>query len=209
MTTTRTSGSPGAPRDRRHVYGVTLAAAALAALTGCGAGPAAAPPPVQAPPPAVGGGSTAAAPPAGLTNLAPVGEKTTVGSWEVTVHKTELNATELVLAQNEFNDAPVAGRQFVMSEVTLTYVGTDKAVPLSLSIDMAGASGKTYSLSAPESTCGVIPNKLDIIRELRPGSSVRGNICASVPVEEIEGGGWMARDVLSVRDNSTVWLALR
>jgi len=203
MTTVPTSGST------RRRYGVTLAAMALAAVTGCGASPPAAPPPVQAPPPAVGGESTAAAVPVGLTNLVPLGEKAKVGDWEVIVHKTEPNATKLVLAQNPLNKQPVAGRQFVMSEITLTYVGTDKAVPLSLSIDMAGASGKTYSLSEPNSTCGVIPNKLDIIRELRQGKSVRGNICASVPVEEIEGGGWMARDILAVRDNSTAWLALR
>lgn len=187
---------------------MAVAALALAALTGCGASPPPAPPPVQAPPPVVGGPSGDAAP-SGLTDLTPVGEKAKVGSWEMTVHKTNLNATKLVLAQNQFNKEPAAGRQFVMSEITLTNVGTEKAVPLSLDINMAGASGKSYSLSEPDSTCGVIPNKLDIIRDLQPGQSVRGNICASVPVEEIEGGGWMARDALAVRDNPTVWLALQ
>src|SRR5690606_34913664 len=50
-----------------------------------------------------------------------------VGDWLLRVSGVTPDATELVLAENMFNDAPEDGEQFFIANVEATYVGDDSA----------------------------------------------------------------------------------
>lgn len=124
--------------------------------------------------------------------LAP-GETATLRGWNITIHSTSLDMTDAVLAENQFNDPPVTGRQFVMADVSTTYTGTDTGTPwIDLNFRILGSSNNVFGRASADS-CGVIPNALSDTGELYPGGSLRGNVCVSVPAEQVSGATWIVK----------------
>lgn len=126
----------------------------------------------------------------------PAGEEFGNENWRVTLSTTVQDASDVVLAENLFNDEPAEGRQFVMVEVNATYIGDDTGLPWTdLRFDFVGSQGNTFG-SGSNDYCGVIPNDLTDLGEMHPGASGGGNVCVSVPAEQIEGGVWAVREFL-------------
>ncbi|MFF2087320.1 hypothetical protein ACFVVM_26400 [Nocardia sp. NPDC058176] len=132
----------------------------------------------------------------------PLGQAQAVGAdWEVTVVGVDTNATSKVLAENQFNDPPAEGRQFVIVRAAAKYVGGDTGTPWpDLEFRYYGSSGNTYSTY--NDSCGVIPDPLRDVGELYPGATGTGNQCFAVPADQIAGGAVIV-DAGSSYDGST------
>lgn len=143
-------------------------------------------------------------------NPAPAGSTVKLGEYTVSLGATATNANDAIAAENQFNEAPVAGRQFVMVPVTATYNGSESGLPwLDLSVNFVGSAGNTYGGSgSTDDYCGVIPVALSDQGEIYGGATSAGNVCVSVPSAEIEGGTWVVEESLSF-DDSKVFFALK
>lgn len=121
-------------------------------------------------------------------NPVPVGTTVEVEDWQVTLVEVTVDATDVVMAENEFNDPPVDGRQYVMWRVEATYNGDDSGDPwIDLSWAIVGSAGNTFSTNVDD-YCGVIPNALDDQGETFPGGSVTGNVCIAAESDQVEDG---------------------
>lgn len=98
--------------------------------------------------------------------------------WQVEVLGTASDITQAVLAENQFNDPPEAGEQFVGVPVRVTYVsGPAPASLFELTFKAIGPSGVVLTTFDP--SCGVVPDALDTFAELFEGGAVEGSICWS------------------------------
>ena len=137
--------------------------------------------------------SNAEAAPGSRENPLRPGDPVSLRGWDITIHSTNQDATAAVLAENQFNDPPAPGRQFVMADVSTTYTGTDTGTPwIDLSFRILGSANNVFG-SASADSCGVIPNALSDTGELYPGGSSRGNVCVSVPGEQLDGANWIVK----------------
>lgn len=137
-------------------------------------------------------------------NPLPPGTAFTVGDWTVELAPTNVDADELVLAENMFNDPPGDGERFVMVEVTTTYNGDDSGTPwIGLDFRFIGADGNTFN-----ERCGVIPDALFDVGEMFPGATASGNVCATVPIDQIDGGAWIVEASFSF-DSDRTFVATR
>ena len=128
--------------------------------------------------------TTVAAAAGTMDDPVPAGTWARVGAVDVVVLANEPAATELVLAENEFNTAPEPGNRFVMWRVAVANAG-EQTTPLlaEVSFAVAGPSTVVYNTSA---NCGVIPDQLDEFRDVFPGGTVEGNLCWEVADEDAE-----------------------
>lgn len=123
-----------------------------------------------------------------------VGTTVTLSTWEISMGASTLNANDIVAAENEFNDPPLEGRQFVMAPVNVVYKGEESGTPwVDLSLNFVSSAGNTYGMSMDD-YCGVIPNDLSDVGEMYKDATGSGNVCMSVPAGEIEGGVWVIED---------------
>ncbi|WP_250285713.1 MULTISPECIES: hypothetical protein [unclassified Frankia] len=139
----------------------------------------------------------------------PAGTTVKIGDWQVTLGPTVLNATAQVTAKNRFNDPPAAGRQFVMVPVNLTYNGPDSGTPwVDLSFHFHGSGGNTFGRGGEDDHCGVIPTSLSDVSEMFPNAKASGNVCVSVPTDQVQGGAWIVEETLAL-DSNRVFFALQ
>lgn len=119
------------------------------------------------------------------------GEGEPVPQWEIALGPTDLDATDTVLAENQFNEI-AEGRTAVMTEVTATYVGPESGnIAAHLRLRYLGNDGNTYEYGGGDDYCGVIPNDLDHHGEQFTDATVTGNVCQAVPDDVIDGGMWI------------------
>lgn len=112
-----------------------------------------------------------------------IGESTRVGDWLVRVVEVTPDATDAVLAENSFNDAPEAGHQFFIAALEAEYVGTESGVFwVDMNTKAVGVSGVAYE--GFDASCGVIPDSIDDAGETFPGGVIMGNVCWSVTAED-------------------------
>lgn len=127
----------------------------------------------------------------------------TVGDWTVEFGETNPDAGELVAAENQFNDPPADGRQFVIVEVNVAYTGDQSGQPwLDLSFAFHGSDGNTFGTGSDD-YCGVIPNDLMDVGEMFQGASASGAVCVSVPADQISGGAWIVEETFSFNSDRT------
>ncbi|WP_294178540.1 DUF4190 domain-containing protein [uncultured Schumannella sp.] len=126
-------------------------------------------------------------------NPAPAGSSVELGDfgateWEVTFGETVLNANKLVANENQFNDAPEDGFQYILVPVTYTYVGDESGTPwIDVTIEFVSAAGTTHSTS---DQFIVAPDSAYDINELYPGASATGNVVIMVPSDGVDAGTW-------------------
>lgn len=134
------------------------------------------------------------------TNPLAVGTTIELGGWELSVTEVTLDATDDVLAHNQFNDEPADGRQFLMFWVEATYEGDESGNPwLDFSWAIVGGGGNTFS-SGSDDYCGSIPNSLGDQGETYPGGSVDGNVCIAVASDQIDGATIRVEETFSFDD---------
>jgi hypothetical protein len=136
----------------------------------------------------------------------PLQETVAIGDWEVRVLGSIDDATDQVLVENQFNEPPSEGNQFVVVEIEATYVGTDSSMfTLDTTIGAVGNAAVGYG---SEDTCGVIPNELDDFSEVFPGGVISGNVCWEVPTSDV-GGLVMSLEEAFSFDEVVWFLAIR
>ncbi|MDL5350517.1 DUF4352 domain-containing protein [Microbacterium sp. zg-YB36] len=121
----------------------------------------------------------------GPVELLPLGSTVTSEDWEVTVNSVSLAQTDVVLAENAFNGEPEPGYEYILVNVTTTYVGDapDGEMPGFVSFDYVAASGE---VTPPPLL--LIPDELDRVTVLQQGGSATGNIVLVAPTETASDG---------------------
>lgn len=110
------------------------------------------------------------------------------GVWEVTLLPPSLNANELVLAENMFNDEPPEGLQYALLPVSATYLGDETGTAAwDLEFAFVSSSGTTHKQF---DVMAVGPNELSNINELYDGGVAEGNIVIAIPSVDAESGTW-------------------
>ena len=182
---------------------IALALSALV-IAGCDAGPAdgaggtlvdpdapaetPAPAPDDAPTPDESGDAAETSAEGTRTNPAAIGATARIGDWEVTITDVDLDATEVVLEENQFNDGPADGRSFVLWSIEATYNGDDSGTAwIDLNWKVVGAAGNSFG-SGMDDSCGVVPDDLFSKGETFPGGVVTGNVCVSAETDQLDGG---------------------
>ncbi|MPV37452.1 hypothetical protein [Georgenia subflava] len=159
----------------------------------------AAPVPTPDPPvPTAPGGDGTGAPDVDATvppasELVPVGESATVGSWEITLEATDLDAQATIDAgDNPLYDGLADGEVLVLTTATVTNTANEPLDPgLDLLTGFLGADGVEYNV-LNGGVCLADESLLDV-GEIGPGESVSGSVCQAVPGDAVADGSWIVR----------------
>jgi hypothetical protein len=106
------------------------------------------------------------------------------GGWRITVTDVLLDATDVVLEEDEFNDEPAPGNQFVLVTLEAEYIGEEEPGNLGdLDFQVVGPSNVAYDFNAD---CGfTIPDGIEVFRDVFRGGTLTGNLCWSVNTEDV------------------------
>ena len=136
-------------------------------------------------------------------NPLPIGAAVTVGDWEVTVTAVNQNAADVAAAENQFNDPPAEGSNFVLIGIKATYSGADSGTFwVDNTSKVLGAGGNTF-----DANCGVVPNPIMDAGETFPGATIESNMCFSVESAQLDGATLIIEPSFSSGDR--VFFALK
>lgn len=116
-------------------------------------------------------------------NPAPLGSVVSGSEWDVTITSFELDATEAVLAANQFNEPPADGMVYAVVGVSATYTGADSSTSLMVGVDYVTATGEVVTRA---DSMAVAPDPMFGMAELFQGGTDTGNVVLQVPAD---GGG--------------------
>lgn len=139
-------------------------------------------------------------------NPLPLGtSQQTVDGWSLRIDTVIADGTQQVLAENSFNDAPDAGRQFLIATVAATWTGGGaESFDGNFRLRVLGANDEIYT--AFGDPCGVTPNEWDQDTIVRTGETITGNLCWSVPTQELPYLRMFDKE--SANQNATVYWSL-
>ncbi|MBX3098006.1 MAG: DUF4190 domain-containing protein [Salinibacterium sp.] len=104
--------------------------------------------------------------------------------WQVQLGTANLDAGDIVAAENQFNEPADEGFQYIIVPVTYTYVGDESGTPwIDVTIEYVSAAGTTHT-----NAYVVIPNNATAINEMYNGATATGNIVIMAPSADIEKG---------------------
>ncbi len=126
------------------------------------------------------------APGASRNNPIPLGEQViTHDGFSLWIEEVTENATQIILNENQFNDPPEPGNQFVMIRIK---VKNNNPNPDNFSagsrLRAVGNASVEYRQSG-DGSCGVIPNEFESSRDLFQSGELSGNICFSVQSSDV------------------------
>ncbi len=137
----------------------------------------------------------------------PFGEVGRVGDYEVRVLEVTPDATELVLAENQFNEPPAEGNQFYMVRVEVTYTGSGSGDPgFDLNFQSVGDRNQGYDISSAD--CGVVPEQGYEVGELFEGGAAEFNVCWEISSDDAESLVMYVEPLFSFEDDQRVWFSL-
>ncbi|SNU01053.1 hypothetical protein SAMN06298212_10655 [Ruaniaceae bacterium KH17] len=121
-------------------------------------------------------------------NPYPIGTELRTDDWTLVVNGVDLDATDAVMAENEFNDPPEDGNVYILVNLTATYTGSDAAgaMPWAL-VEYVSAGGNTFDALSFD-TFAVAPDAFDSLTTLYEGASTTGNAILQVPAEGVADG---------------------
>lgn len=113
-------------------------------------------------------------------NPAALGATIEGDDWTVVINSVNLDATDAVLAENDFNDEPDAGTVYIGINYTATYTGDDAdgQMPAFVSIEYVTGAGVTVN-GLDKILVG--PDEMDTMSTIYNGASVTGNDYIQVP----------------------------
>jgi len=115
-------------------------------------------------------------------NPVPLGQSAELDSWEVTLLSFELDATESLLAAEEFNDPPPEGMQYSLLRVQATFVGEGEGSPaMDLGFEVVGDDQRRYDESDCAVELSMLPEALYSEPDVFTGGVVEGNVCVLTP----------------------------
>ncbi|MDP9364304.1 MAG: VWA domain-containing protein [Chloroflexota bacterium] len=128
------------------------------------------------------------------------------GGWFVSVVDVMPDATDLVLAENQFNVPPEEGYQFFLVTISATYEGEGSSVlPFGAALSLVGESAVSYKQFDPG--CRVVPNPVPPT-EVFSGGRIEGNLCWSVQTEEVDSLVMFSEDYVEFDRERRVWFSL-
>ena len=107
------------------------------------------------------------------------------GSWIVSILDVNLDADDVIAAENRLNDLPEDGRRFVLVGVSARFrapeEAPDSARSLMRDVDftVAGPSAVGVTFISCEAA---IPDELNYTAEVFDGGTITGNLCFKVPI---------------------------
>lgn len=107
----------------------------------------------------------------------PLGAAISSRDWTVTVNAFTADATDQVMAANQFNDPPADGMVYALANVTVTYTGDSSGYALETGVSFVTAAGNVIRGS---DSIAVAPDALGL-DELYPGASATGNVLLEIP----------------------------
>lgn len=130
-----------------------------------------------------------------------IGSAAEVGEYTVTVTAVDTNATEAILAVNQFNEAPQG--QYVLVDIAVTFNGSDEGDPwLDLSTKFIGADARQYD----NSTCSAVVEKSSHdVPTLENGGAGEFQICMDVPAEALSDAKVFVEESMSWDDARAYW----
>ncbi|CAN5742037.1 hypothetical protein BH24CHL4_BH24CHL4_21440 [soil metagenome] len=160
------------------------------------------PAPTAAPPPQADSGSNGSA----RETTLPLNTVGQVGDYEISVLSTTPNATDMVAAENPFNEPPAAGNQYFIARVNATYIGASAGNPgFELNFQAVGDLNVSYTIF--NNTCGVYPEQSYDVTELFSGGSAEFNVCWQIDSED-ESSLVMYVESMVDFTGQPVWFAL-
>jgi len=113
--------------------------------------------------------------------------------WQIQIGAANLNAGDVIAAENQFNSPADPGFQYILVPVTYTYVGNESGTPwLDVTIEFVSAAGTTHSEAYV-----VAPGDYKDINEMYNGASATGNLVIMAPSADIDKGTWAISTFLS------------
>ncbi len=137
-------------------------------------------------------------------NPHPLGTVIKSSDWEITVNSVNLDATNIVTAENPINEVPASGNVYILANVTVKYIGTDPAGAMPF-ITVGYVTPAGNAINSYDSFT-MAPDALDTTSQLYEGASTTGNVAIQVPSQGVENG------VLTVKPDflsSTSFVAVR
>jgi hypothetical protein len=136
-------------------------------------------------------------------NPIPLGQAARMGDWQVKVVDAKLNATQLILDENMFNDPPADGSQYVLVSLEATYVGAESSTFwLDLTYNFVGGGGDRF-----EAGVTVAPEPITDEDEAFPGDTIAGNLVFEVASDQVPGGTLRLKEAFSY-DKTCVFFAV-
>lgn len=114
-----------------------------------------------------------------------IGSTVANDDWQVTVNSVTLDATDAVMAENQFNQAPDAGSEYILVNLTMTYIGEDSGMPALVRVGFVTADGVTVN---GYDSLAVAPDELNTTTTLYNGGAVTGNLSFAVPSAAVQDG---------------------
>lgn len=115
----------------------------------------------------------------------PLGTTIASDDWEVTVTSFTADATDAVLAANQFNEDPDEGHSYALVGISVTRVGAESGSTMEIGVDYVTDQGNVVSRS---DAFAVAPDALSY-EEMFQGASVSGNVVLMIP----DGGAGSVR----------------
>lgn len=135
------------------------------------------------------------------TEALALGAAAGIGDYSVTITGVDTNATETILAVNQFN--PLPSGQYVLVDVGVTYNGSEEGNPwLDLTIKFIGADARQYDTT----TCSVVVSKeAHDVPTLEKGGAGEFQVCMDVPPEALVDAKVFVQEGVSWDDNRVYW----
>lgn len=111
-------------------------------------------------------------------NPLPLGTVVANDNWEVVVNSVTLGATDAVMAENQFNEAPADGYEYILVNVTAKNLDSEAQIAAMVQVAYVTADGVTIDGT---DSLAVAPEAFDSMTELYTDASVTGNIVLAVP----------------------------
>lgn len=129
------------------------------------------------------------------TNPFPLGATLSNDEWSITVNSFDADATDEVLAENQFNEEPQAGHTYALANLTVAYLGDDSGTPWEIDVVYVTESGNVVH---QHDHMAVTPDALPD-NELYSGASATGNVSFHIPQDDAGllrvKAGWMGDEV--------------
>lgn len=120
-------------------------------------------------------------------NPYPVGSTIESGDWRVVVNSVEPDANASAQAENPYNDAPASGKQYMMVNYSVTYLGKDPDGQAALGSTMAYVTPEGNTINSFDKAV-VAPDAFDPSSTLYEGATETGNVVFEVPSSNADKG---------------------
>ncbi|KAE8764086.1 DUF4190 domain-containing protein [Georgenia thermotolerans] len=137
--------------------------------------------------------------------LLPLGQSAEVGDYTVTVTGVNLNANDIITAENMFNEEPT--NQYVLVDLSVVYNGDEEGDPwIDLTHSFQGTDARQYD----SSSCNAVePNSIMDVPTLTQGGSADYQVCMDVPAAAMEGASVFVEEIFSFTDDSRAYWSVQ